>query len=58
MKCYIYKSARRAETYVYLAAYDQFAPLPDMVSWLPLNSCLRVERRAMLETALDAVRVI
>lgn len=31
MKCYIYKSARRAGTYVYLAAYEQFEALPDML---------------------------
>jgi uncharacterized protein YcgL (UPF0745 family) len=29
MRCYVYKSARRADTYVYLAASEDFAALPD-----------------------------
>ncbi len=29
MRCHVYKSLRRADTYLYLAARDDFAPLPD-----------------------------
>ncbi len=31
MKCYVYKSSRRSDTYVYLAAPDQFASLPEIL---------------------------
>lgn len=29
MICYIYKSARRAETYLYIRDQDEFAPVPE-----------------------------
>ncbi|WP_462115206.1 YcgL domain-containing protein [Lysobacter xanthus] len=31
MHAYVYKSLRKADTYVYLAQRDDFAPLPDAV---------------------------
>jgi uncharacterized protein YcgL (UPF0745 family) len=32
MKCFVYKSVRKAETYVYLRARDDFAVLPQAIS--------------------------
>lgn len=36
MRCYVYKSQRRAETYLFLAQRDDFARVPDSVR-LPLG---------------------
>lgn len=29
MRCFVYKSLKKADTYVYFAQRDQFAPLPE-----------------------------
>jgi uncharacterized protein YcgL (UPF0745 family) len=31
MKCYVYKSSRRADTYVFISAREDFSPLPEML---------------------------
>ncbi len=34
MKCYIYRSRKRAETYVYLRERDDFSPVPsELMPW-------------------------
>jgi uncharacterized protein YcgL (UPF0745 family) len=43
MHCYVYKSARRAETYVYLAASDGFDVLPDVLRQQLGNLTLALE---------------
>lgn len=50
MQAYVYKSLRKADTYVYFAARDDFSPLPD-----PLRAQLG-ELAFVLEVALTPQR--
>jgi hypothetical protein len=43
MQCFVYKSPRRADTYVFLAQRDDFSPLPDALR----------ERLGELELVMD-----
>lgn len=52
MRCYVYKSLRKADTYVYLAAREDFGRLP-----APLLDSLG-ELRFALEFELDAGRTL
>lgn len=52
MHAYVYKSQRKADTYVYLAARDDFACLPD-----PLRTQLGT-LRFVLEVALTPERTL
>lgn len=50
MRCFVYKSLKKADTYVYFAQRDEFAPLPD-----PLRHALGA-LSFVLEFELDAQR--
>jgi uncharacterized protein YcgL (UPF0745 family) len=60
MQCFVYKSARKADTYIYLRARDDFAVLPPAISDAlgPFTFVMQFELTAERKLARESAHLV